>query len=165
MLTQRHSRIISFLRLNSTTLHTSCAEYQTPVCHERNTNMIDSQISTIPKAAGSTQPSTSKLQPRKCRQCEMEARPAAGKWEKNRAGAGSLPEERFSTEKDIRLPVLPFVRSIVHLTHRISFSWPHGYLLKVFRSCTRFLYSLLFSDISHLLLLFVSIKVLCRAVT
>ena len=89
----------------------------------------------------------------------MEACPVAGKWERNRAGAGSLPEERFSTEKDIRLPVLPFVRSIVHLTHRISFSRPHGYLLKVFRSCTRFLYPL-FSDISHLLLLFVSIKVL-----
>ena len=73
-------------------------------------------------------------------------------------------EKRFSTEKDIRLPVVPFVRSIVHL-NRISFSRPHGYLFKVFRSCTRFLYSLLFSDISYLLLLFVLIKVLCCAVT
>ena len=67
-------------------------------------------------------------------------------------------KKRFSTEKDIRLPVLPFVCSIVHLTHRISFSRPHSYLLKVFRSRTRFLYSLLFSDISYILLLFVSRK-------
>jgi len=73
----------------------------------------------------------------------------------------------FSVDKDIRQPVLAFVRLvIISLIAYFSYGFMAiSCLVQVIRFCTRSLYSLLFSDTSYLPPLFVSTKVLRRSVT
>jgi len=123
---------------------------------------------TQPEAGCITLPSVIELLPRKCWwKSKQKDNLVMNKCKSDPPCVGSLPGRWFSVDKDIRLPVLPFVHLlfislIVSCSHS---SMVISCLVEVILSCIWSLFSLLFPDIFSLLLLFISMKVLCYWVT